>query len=384
MRLRTTCWSLVCAAPVARVAVGVLWLTSACSGHSDSTAAPKPAPPARVVQAGGLIRLPPESTRFIEVAEARNDGAHVPLRAPARVAFRDGAVSRLGVPVAARVVAVHVALGQDVTRGTALVTLASAEAASTRADVERGRLEVRAAQEMVKRQTQMLAQGVGIEMERFAAEMRLAEAKAGLRKAEEEANLLGDDPDVTVKIRAPLNGQVLALRATVGATVEPGGEPVVEVGDPKSLWIVAEVFEQDLPAVKPGALVTVESSAIDGTLSGRVVAISGHVDAAARRVPVFVALDPADLERLRPGMYAAVRIETDVAQGVPVPATAVLTKESGINVVYVQRDGGFEARVVTVGRSFEGQVEILHGLQSGDRVVVGGALLLDGSAEQRL
>lgn len=334
--------------------------------------------------ARGLVHLPAASMQYVQVQTAEVDSGHIPLRAPARVAFRDGAVSRLGVPVQARVVAVHVALGQEVTRGTALVTLASAEAAGTRNAVERARLEVRSMQELVKRQRMMLAQGVGIEMEKFAAEMRLEEAKSALRKAEEEAQLLGDDRNVTVTIRAPIDGTVLALRATVGASVEPGGEPVVEMGNPKSLWVVADVYEQDLPAVKTGASVIVETSATDGPLSGRVAAISGHVDASLRRVPVFVTLDPQDVERLRPGMYAAVRIATDSIHGVPVPATAVLVKESGKNLVYVQQGDGFEPRVVTVGRSFEGRVEILHGLRNGERVVVGGALLLDGSSDQRL
>lgn len=332
----------------------------------------------------GVIHLAADSMQYVQVADAALNSGHIPLRAPARVAFRDGALSRLGVPVTARVSAVHVALGEEVKRGTPLVTLASAQAASTRADVERGKLEVRAAQELVKRQNQMLRAGVGIEMERFTAEMRLAEAKADLRKSQEEANLLGDDSDVTVTIRAPMDGKVLALRATVGASVEPSGEPIVEMGNPLQLWIVAEVFEQDLPAVRMGASVIVEISAIDGAISGKVAAISGHVDAGARRVPVFVSLDAGDVARLRPGMYAAVKIETDVIHGVPVPATAVLVKENGTNLVYVQKPEGFEPRVVTIGRGFEGQIEILHGLQAGEKVVVGGALLLDGSSEQRL
>ena len=368
------------------IALAGLGATLACLAGCNAAvdAGPKPRTLGATKLANGHIRLPPESLQYVHVAVATRTSGRIPLRAPARVAFRDGAVSRLGVPVPARVSAVHVALGEEVTRGTALVTLASAEAAATRATVERGRLEVKAAQQLMKRQQDMVKAGVGIEMERFTAEMRLAEAKSELRKALEEANLLGDDPDVTVTIRAPMDGKVLALRATVGASVEPSGEPVVEMGNPRLLWVVADVFEQDLQAVRPGALVTVEISSIDGPLAGRVEAISGHVDANARRVPVFISLDALDVVRLRPGMYAAVRIETDTVHGVPVPSTAVLVKEGGINVVYVQVGDDFEPRVVTIGRSFEGQVEILHGLVAGDKVVVGGALLLDGSSEQRL
>ncbi len=355
---------------------------AACQSHGAPALPAKIAAPSKL--ANGRIHVPPESMQYVQVAVATQSAGRIPLRAPARVAFRDGAVSRLGVPVPARVSAVHVALGEEVSRGTALVTLASAEAAAARANVERGHLEVRAAQELVKRQKEMVKSGVGIEMERFTAEMRLAEAKSDLRKSLEEANLLGDDRDVTVTIRAPMDGKILALRATVGASVEPSGEPVVEIGNPRLLWVVAEVFEQDLQAVRAGATVSVEISSIDGPLAGRVEAISGHVDPNARRVPVFITLDAGDVARLRPGMFAAVRIETDAVHGVPVPSTAVLVKEGGINVVYVQVEDGFEPRIVTVGRSFEGHVEILHGLQVGEKVVVGGALLLDGSSEQRL
>ena len=130
--------------PVISVAFVGMMLAAGCQNANGLLPGKPAVAPQRV---DGRIHLQPESMQYVQVLVATQNSGRIPLRAPARVAFRDGAVSRLGVPVPARVSAVHVALGEEVSRGTALVTLASAEAASTRANVDRGRLEVRAAQE---------------------------------------------------------------------------------------------------------------------------------------------------------------------------------------------------------------------------------------------
>ena len=87
---------------------------------------------------------------------------------------------------------------------------------------------------------------------------------------------------------------------------------------------------------------------------------------------------------LRPGMFGRVRIES-AAVGPTLPTEAVLIKDGKDSVVYVAKDAlTFERRAVVVGQSIEGRVQVISGLSRGERVVVRGALLLDGAAEQLL
>jgi cobalt-zinc-cadmium efflux system membrane fusion protein len=100
-------------------------------------------------------------------------------------------------------------------------------------------------------------------------------------------------------------------------------------------------------------------------------------------MPVYVALE-GDLRGLSPGMRAEIRVEYR-GSGVTVPVAAVLIRDGQRRVVYVQRaDGRFEARDVRTGTAHAGRVSILEGLAPGERIVVRGALLLDGEAEQLL
>jgi cobalt-zinc-cadmium efflux system membrane fusion protein len=305
------------------------------------------------------------------------------IRVPARAEFKDGAVSRVGAPAGGRVVAVAVRTGDRVRAGQALLTLASPDAASARNAQASARAALREAQASFDRQSRMMREGVGIERERLEAELRLSQAQAETDRAEATAALLGDGRGADLVVRSPLSGTVIALKASVGAAVEPGGEPLVEVGDPDAVWIVADVNDHDLPLVAEGAVAEVTLNAPTSTLPARVVSVGSVVDNALRTAPVRLALE-VPVPGLRPGTFGRARIKT-VAHGATLPAEAVLIRGGTQYIVYVAKgDDAFERRSVVVGRPLDGRVQILSGLAPGDRVVVSGALLLDGSAEQLL
>jgi cobalt-zinc-cadmium efflux system membrane fusion protein len=99
---------------------------------------------------------------------------------------------------------------------------------------------------------------------------------------------------------------------------------------------------------------------------------------------VYIAVEEQQ-STLRPGMYARITINAALSQGVVVPVSAVLIKDGKRNIVYVESgEGAFAPRDVVVGQSIDGHVQVISGLTPGERVVVRGALLLDGTAEQLL
>lgn len=334
-----------------------------------------------VEAAGDTVRLRPESARFLTVERIEPPARNGLVRAPGRVAFRDGATASVGAPIEGRVVDIHVRAGDAVTTGQALVTLRSPAAAAARAELRRLIVAREAAEKTVARQMQMMKSGVGVPAERIAAETQLAEVESELARAQRAVAFLGEETGETVVVRAPIDGTVVERVTAVGASVVPGNGPLIELGDPNALWVVADVFERDLSLIAEGSPATVEIGAA-GRLEGRVVAIGAVVSSVLRAAPVYVAIDH-DAARLRPGMYARTTIESDTPAGVLLPTTAILIKEGRRTVVYVEtEEHTYQARQVVVGNAIDGRVQVLEGLHPGERVVVRGALLLDGAADQ--
>jgi cobalt-zinc-cadmium efflux system membrane fusion protein len=307
------------------------------------------------------------------------------VRAPARIAFRDGAVSQINLPISGRVTAVHVKTGDKVKAGDPLLTLSSPDAAAARASLAAASAEHEAAKKELARQDQMATTGVGIESERVAAQAKLRQVEAELARAQTTSGMLGGGGGSTIVLRAPIDGTVITRRATVGSVAQPGGDPLIEIGNPTALWVVADVFERDLVQVHEGSDVDVELSTDDKPVHGRVATVGSALTGSMRTAPVYIALDDNASKDLRAGMFARATIKAAAGQSIVLPAEAVLIKDGKKYIVYVkQPNEHFAPREVTVGRSVDGTVQVLTGLQPGEQVVVKGALLIDGAAEQLL
>ena len=341
--------------------------------------APEPKPPV-ANRDRQTTSLKPEQLKFLKIEEVGGGGDAPAATVPGRVAYRPQGLSSLGAPFAGRISSVSVRPGELVKAGAPLVVLQSADASAARAQLEQATARASAADDQLKRQTEMMARGVGLEVERFEAEARAREARAELERARRTIALAGGGQGGEVILRAPASGVVVSVRATAGAIAEPGGEPLVELADPGRVWVVAEVPEPDVARISARQLVRVRVPAIDATLEGTVDGIGSAVDAASRRLPVYITLTTAP-RALTPGMLTEVQFAGS-RDGISVPVSAVLIKDGRRRIVYLQRaDATFEAREVRTGRSSGGRVAILEGLSAGDRVVVKGALLLDGEAE---
>lgn len=306
------------------------------------------------------------------------------LAVPGRVTFRPQAQAAVGPAVAGRVMAVLVQPGQVVKAGAPLLTIDSADAAAARAALDQANTRLATAQSVLKRQVEMMDKGVGLEMERQEAEARLKEARAEQERAQHAADLIGNGKGMRVVVRAPEHGVVMTIRATVGAIVAPGGEALIELGDPNRLQVVAQVAESDLRHILMGEQAEVEFPGLDTRVAARVESFNPRVDAEMRRIQVYLVLG-GPVAGLRAGMMAQVTLRAHAETAISIPVSAVLIKGGTRRVVYLARsDGRFEARDVQTGRSRDGQVTILKGLSAGERIVVKGALLLDAQAEQLL
>ncbi|MFL6564411.1 MAG: efflux RND transporter periplasmic adaptor subunit [Burkholderiales bacterium] len=302
-----------------------------------------------------------------------------------RTAFRPKALAAVTAPFAGRVAEVLVEPGQRVRAGAPLFALESADVLQARANLEQARLRARLAQEMLARQDEMAKRGVGLEVERFEAEMKARETDSELKRAERSAALAGPGEGTRLEVRSPTEGIVVTVKVTRGATVPSGGEPLVEIGNLGGLWVVADVPENEIGMVSKATKAQVEISALNVSLAGHLAGVAPRSDPETRRTPFYVELEraPADL---RAGLLVRVSVFAPGREGeIWLPVTAVLLKDGGKRVVYVEAEPGkFVPREIEVTDERGGKVRVLKGLQAGERAVMRGALLVDREAEQLL
>jgi membrane fusion protein, copper/silver efflux system len=188
----------------------------------------------------------------------------------------------------------------------------------------------------------------------------------------------------TLTLRSPADGLVMEKAAVEGMRFA-AGDPLYRLADLSTVWLIADVFEQDLAAVRKGqgAKVTVRAYPGDG-FAGKVAFVYPSVDPRTRTAKVRVEVPNPD-GRLKTDMYGEVEIATPAAAGpvLAVPDAAVL--DSGARqVVLVDRgEGRFEPREVALGASADGYREVRSGLADGEPVVVGANFLIDAEANLR-
>ena len=329
------------------------------------------------------ITIPDASRPYITVATISPQTFAATVQAPSRVEFRAKALSTVGAVVSGRLGKIDVQVGDPVKAGTPLATLESTEAAQMRSDVLRTKNELQRAEDRARRQETMLKSGVGLEIERNEANIMLLEARADYARSEQAIQLLGSGTDQSVILRAPINGVVLRVNASIGTAVEAGAV-LFELGEPGALWIVADVFENDLPLIEKGAKVELQITTLSKPVTGHVAAVSAAMQADLRRGAVYIELDNANLP-LKPGMFARAMIEVAGPKRIVLPTSAVLIKDKNQTVVYIEvSDGVFEPRNVLIGQAHDGFVPVLEGLNAGERVVTSGTLLLDSEASMLL
>ena len=181
-------------------------------------------------------------------------------------------------------------------------------------------------------------------------------------------------------IHAPLNGIVLEKMVLDGAYITPGMN-LYKIADLSTVWIIADVYEYEVPLVKVGQPVRVSLPYSAGeVLHASVSFINPVLDPMTRTVKVRIAVQNPGL-LLKPDMFVNVEIMPASRTRLVIPRSAVL--DSGTRqIVYVEKEPGvYELRNVTLGVRGENEVEVLTGIKKGERVVTSGNFLLDSESQ---
>ena len=219
-----------------------------------------------------------------------------------------------------------------------------------------------------------------------ASMQRLAESSlTRLRNwdiSDEQVRALSQRGEVrrSLTFRSPVGGFVLEKKALQGMRFMPG-EALYQIADLSSVWVIADIYERDLAAVKRGSKAQVTVAAYPGeTFTGTITYVYPTLRPETRTIPVRIELANRG-ERLKPNMYAQVEVATPArAQTLMVPSSAVIDSGARQIVLVELGDGRYQPRDVRVGARSAEQTEILEGVKEGERVVVAANFLIDAES----
>jgi cobalt-zinc-cadmium efflux system membrane fusion protein len=197
---------------------------------------------------------------------------------------------------------------------------------------------------------------------------------------------LGIDPaDATNQLRvlAPRSGVVLDVGAATGELSKSldAPQPLCTIADLDTIWIEGEIFEKDLKGLRIGSAAQITISAYPGEKwSGRVATVGDAVDPTTRTLKVRVELANPQL-RLKPDMFATVRLLRSSSQGLLIPASSVDREGQKAYVFVGTGNNRFARREVALGRTIDDSVEVVSGLTPGAVIVSQGSVLLRAATE---
>ena len=183
----------------------------------------------------------------------------------------------------------------------------------------------------------------------------------------------------TLTLYSPFSGFVLEKNAYKGMNVMPG-MALFKLADLSVVWLIADIYEYELPFVRLGQQAAVQLSYLPGeTFTGKAIYIYPSLNPETRTAKVRLELSNSQ-GKLKPEMYANVEIKVRLGQRLAVPEGAII--DTGIRQMAIidKGNGYFEPREVKVGSKVDNYYEVMKGLQAGDRVVTSANFLIDSES----
>ena len=290
---------------------------------------------------------------------------------------------------------IHAELGDEVTSGTDMAVidsrdLAEIKSAFVAANARAGQVYTR-----FVREESLRDQGITSEQDFLEARGALTEARIERRALEQQLQALGFDETqleqlisnpqesfTEYHIIAPFDGTVIEKHVTDGEFVEEM-EPLYVISDLQIVWVMASVYEQDIPNVRMDQSATVRVGAYpEHSFSGMVSWIADTLDEQTRTLMFRVEVDNAE-RLLKPGMFADVALEFGSDDGILVIPIEAIQRQRDETIVFVDiGQGQFERREVTVGLRSPTVAEIRDGIEVGERIVTTGSFLLKSELEK--
>lgn len=301
----------------------------------------------------------------------------------ARIAYDDNYTARVFSPVAGRIVKIAAEAGQQVKAGDPLLWIDSPDYAMGASDSLKADADLLRKKEAYERSKLLFdAQGLALkDLESAEADWRQADAEA--QRAKSRMKNLSSNAVATAEgkfiLRAPIDGVISERQVNAGSEVRPDApNALFVITNPKHVWVVVDLPEQQIGKVRVGQPISVEVDAYPNEVfHGKVTVVSETLDPVMRRFQVRCEVDNSR-RKLRPEMYARISPIVNNRSRLPrVPNTALFT-EGLYSLLFIEQSPGvLQRRRVTLGLQDANFSYVREGLREGERVVTSGALLLN-------
>lgn len=348
----------------------------------------------------GEVRLNPElvASGQVQIEPVAASSETLTVRTSGKAGFNEEHLSYVSSPLLGRVVDIRVRPGEQVEVGRKLAIIDSSDLGAASSEFIKARADLILAERSYKL-AQDLFKAKAVAAKDFQkAEDEFVKAKTDLRRTRERLMSLGvpeaelDAPLDALHVRsqldliAPIAGTVVERHLTLGQMV--GGDPTQRlfvIADLSTLWVIVDIYEKDLPLIRPGEVVRVRAAAWpESEFEGRVDYVGDTVDPATRTIKVRATVDNRNL-LLKPEMFVTATVSSSSSVTVlTVPVAAVHGESAGQSYVFtVVGNDRVVRRPVTLGSRWDGRVAVTDGLSAQDRVVTAGSILLKAEAERQ-
>ena len=284
-------------------------------------------------------------------------------------------------PATGRIMSVAVQLGQHVSRGQVLATIAASDLDQAWADDRRARAALDFAKRAYDRARGVLAAGGNAVKDLESARNDLSQAEAESQRTHQRLQVLGARSDYAaqgqVPLVSPVDGVVATTTMAVGENITDSTAVQMTLLDLSSVWVAAAVPEDRTDDLVGNVTLDVTFPAIPGRhCSGPMVTVDPALKPDTRRVNAYVVCPNAD-GTLRPGLFASAKLGIPAGASVLVPKSALLMNNDQVSVFIETSPRVFQRRDVTITYDEGDDVRVLSGLSAGERVVTSGAILLN-------
>jgi cobalt-zinc-cadmium efflux system membrane fusion protein len=368
------------------ISIAPLLALGGCGKAQGNVAAQEAPPPAQVVPGPDAALVAVEHPEQYPLAAATAFTSTATLAVTGTV---NPDIAR-NVPVvtlaSGKVVAIHARLGDTVQKDEVLLTIRSDDVSGGYSDYRKAIADELLARKQFERAKDLYDHGAIAQNDLEVAQDAEDKAKVDIETMAEHLRLLGNDPDnpnFLVDIKAPISGVITDQQVTNAATVQSSGTNPFTISDLSNVWVVCDVYENDLASVHMGDAAQIVLNAYpDRMISGRVSNIGATLDPNIRTAKVR--LEVANPGMMRIGMFATAtfrgqRKETHAQ----IPATAIMHLQDRDWVFEPTPDKKFRRVEIRSGDMLPNKMqEVLSGLQTGQQVVTN-AIVLENTFENQ-
>ena len=308
------------------------------------------------------------------------------LRLTGAVAYNGFRTTPVITQVSGPVSRVVVVPGQKVTQGEPMLYVASPDYSQLRTNYLKAKAAYALAQKASVRAEDLYEHHAIAEQNLEQAQAAEVQASGDLAAAQAALRVMGvSDPDALVKappsfevpVRAPISGLVVEQDVSAGQLIQPGTTQCFMISDVSTVWVLVNVYQKDLPYVRVGDQVTIQTDTYPEAFHGRIAYVAASLDPSTRTMQARIETNNPG-EKLKKDMYVVATVNAgEIENAIALPDAAVLRDTENQPFVYAAASANqFGRRSVTLGESLNGQTQITSGLKAGDQVIGNGSLFL--------